>query len=218
MAADRRVGAAAKQHEWTGGKRHRTGRIIGGLNRKAQPQQAGHDRLHQPLRQAAAAQPRRQTQQVCPLGARLGQGAPQGGRLQAHIGIDKQHPFALDLLHSATAGPVLTHPTLTGRPGPGIQQCKAGLAGAAGPCRLAGDRQRGISGAIVYQQHPPVAAGVFAAQHTGEASGDVGRFVVGGHHHRQRSVGQGSWGFRSRKLRQPGRLGKHQRQAGNQNH
>ena len=191
VAADRQVGAAAKQHERPGRKRQRTGGIIGGFDWKAEPEQAGHDRLHQPLRQAAAAQPRRQAEQVSPIRRRLGQGAPQGGRLQAHIGIHEEHPFAHHLLHGAAAGPVFAHPAFAHWPGPGIQQREAGLRGAAGPYRLLGDRYRGIAGAIVHQQHPPVAAGVLTAQQAGEAGGDVGGFVISGHHHRERGVGQG---------------------------
>jgi hypothetical protein len=126
VAADRREGGAANQHEWKCGEGNGTGGIISCLDRKAEPQHTGPDRLHPPLRQAAAAQARSQAEQVRIVGARLGQDLPQGGRLQSHIGINEEHPLTHHLLHGTAAGPVLAHPALTGLPGPGIKQREAG--------------------------------------------------------------------------------------------
>ena len=64
MAANRLVGAAAKQHERAGGKGRGIGRIVAALERKAQAKQGGHNRLHQPLGEAAALEPGGQGEQV----------------------------------------------------------------------------------------------------------------------------------------------------------
>ena len=49
--------------------------------------------------QAAAAQPRRQAEQVSAIRHRLDEGAAQSGRLQAHISIHEEHPLTHHLLH-----------------------------------------------------------------------------------------------------------------------
>ena len=90
VAADRRVGRAPEEHERSGREGRGIRRIVGGLDRKAQAEQAGHDRLHHPLRQAAAAEPGGQAEQIRPLVHRLAQGPLQGGGLQAHIGVHEQ--------------------------------------------------------------------------------------------------------------------------------
>ena len=193
MAADRLIRAAPEQHERPGSEGDRRRRIIGSDDREAKPKQAGHDRLHHPLRQTAADQPRRQAEQIRLLIDRLSEGPPQGIPLQPHIGIDEQHPAAAHLLHGTGAGPVLADPALPLRTRSGLNQLDIGCALAMLGNRAHRQVCGGIAGVVIHHQHLPAAAGDLTVQHSRQAVGDVGGFVVGRNHHtegggRQRSI------------------------------
>ena len=186
MATHGQVTAAAKQHEWPRRKSQGIGRIIGPLNRKAQPQQAGDDRLHQPFGQTAAAQAGGQAEQIGTMAAGVGQGQPQGPRLQPHIGIEEEQPIAPPgLIQPAVGlvtGPVFPHPALPLGAGACREERRSHRT-----CRQ-GSLSQGsglIGGTVVNHQEPPGGARGLAGQDRGDAIADVGRLVVGRYDHRE---------------------------------
>ena len=161
MAANRLVGAAAKQHEGAGGKGGGIGGIVAALERKAQAKQGGHDRLHQPFGQAAAFEPGGQGEQVhrWPRGGtsrHLLQHRHQGRWFQPHIRINEQQPLRPGIAggplqgRRLAGGPVLATPALPLGPGPHGQQTAgrppAALIGLKTPLD---QPHRGIAGAVI---------------------------------------------------------------------
>ena len=179
-----RIGGGLEQHEGPRRKRHRRCRVVGFEDGKAEAQQAGHDRLHHPFRQASATQPRRQAQQIGLLIKGLSQGPFQGIGLEPNIGIDEQQPLAGDLVNGPAAGPVLAHPAFVDGPGAGLDQPEVGR------CRASpeGVVHRCIAGLVIHHQHRPVPAGGLIGQNAGDTGLDVVGLVEGGDHHGQRRV------------------------------
>ena len=128
VATNGSVGLAAEQQKRTRRKGQGIAGIISALNWKTQSQQAGDDRLHQPLGQAATGEPRRQGEQIGPVGNGVCQGGPQRSRSDAHIRIDEDQPIAFELAAGAKTGPVFTHPALCRGTGTRRQQAKAWIA------------------------------------------------------------------------------------------
>ena len=184
MASDLRVGGRLEQHERSRRKRHRRCRVVGFKDGKTEAQQAGHDRLHHPFRQASAAQPRRQAEQISILIKGLCKGPLQRIGLEPNIGIDEQQPIAGDLFNGLAAGPILAHPAFIDGPGAGLNQAEAGRFRAS----ATGVLHRCIGGIVIHHQHRPIPARRLTGQDAANTGFDVVCFVECRDHHSQRGV------------------------------
>ena len=178
MSTDRVVGLARKEHERAGSEGHIRGRIIGGLNREPEAEQAGHDRLNHPLGQAITLQPRGQTEQTRSVVDGLAQGATQCIGLQTHIGIQEQNPITADLLHRSGAGPVLSHPTLAVRSWAGLQD-RTTTPTLFRRCTT-GKLKGLVVGCIIDNDNRPVGAGSMAPKNAVQTVLDIPSLVEGG--------------------------------------
>ena len=120
------------------------------------------------------------------MAAGIGQGQPQGPRLQAHIGIEEEQPIAPPgLIQPAVGlvtGPVFPHPALPLGAGACREERRSHRTSRQGSLRQGSGL---IGGTVVNHQEPPGGARGLAGQDRGDAIADVGGLVVGRDYHRE---------------------------------